>query len=331
MDKHTFKRLMDGYFRGDLSAEELELLQRWYNSFGESETGVPGVENEQAARGLRDELDARIRRVIAQPSTGVTPVRKWLPWRWMVAATVLVAVLGSAGWWIVDRQQRAKEARMAAQHPVFHEVKTGIRQVKKLALPDGSVIHVNANSAIRVPERMDGDKREVLLDEGEAYFEVARDTVRPFVVQAAGLQVEVLGTAFNVKSYGALEDITVAVGQGKVRVSDTARVLGDLAASEGLAYHKLDGQVRTTKITHMATNGWISGMVPLEKAGFDELALALYNLYGVRLKSNDSRTVRHRYNLSLRADRSLEETMDVICSIHKTSYRRTGNEITLYP
>ncbi|GGC23615.1 anti-sigma factor [Parapedobacter defluvii] len=330
MDKHTFKQLMEGYLRGDLSTEDKELLQRWYDSFGESEIGVPGMEDDRAVQRLHDELDARIRQVIEHPSVGITRYHRRMSWKQIAAAAILIVTLGGAIWWTAGWQQTAGEA-MAVQQLAFREVKTGIRQVKKLVLPDGSMIHVNANSAIRIPERMEDDKREVLLDEGEAYFEVAQEPKRPFVVRMADLQVEVLGTAFNVKSYHALEDITVAVTDGKVRVRDTTRILRDLAANEGLVYHKLLGEVRSTGVAYANANGWISGVVPLEKAGFDELALALYNLYGVRLKSKDPRTVHHHYNLSLRADRPLEETMGVICGIHKTTYRRTGNEITLYP
>ncbi|SEK27496.1 FecR family protein [Parapedobacter koreensis] len=321
---------MDGYLKGELPAEDMELLQRWYDSFGESEAKVPGLEDDEASQALRNELDARIQQVIAYPAA-VPRVHRRMPWQRMAVAAVLIATLGGAIWWTLHRQQLEKEIQLSAQHLAFRKVKTGIRQIKKLVLPDGSVIHVNANSVIRIPERMDGDTREVFLDEGEAYFQVARDTLRPFVVQAADLHVEVLGTAFNVKSYDFLEDITVAVTHGKVRVSDTARVLRYLTANEGLTYHKMNGQLRMAKSVHTTANGWISGLVPLEKARFDELALALYNLYGVRLKSDDPRTMRHHYNLNLRADRSLEETMDVICSIHKTTYRRTGNEITIYP
>lgn len=330
MDKYTFKQLMEGYLRGDLSAEDRELLQRWYDSFGESEIGVPGIENDRAAKQLHDELRARIQQVVVDAPLDAASKRRRMPWRQMAAAAILIATLGSTIWWTV-RQQTAVEANMAVQQPAFRKVKTGIRQVKKLVLPDGSIIHVNANSAIRIPERMDDDKREVLLDEGEAYFEVAQEFQRPFVVRMADLQVEVLGTAFNVKSYHALEDITVVVTDGKVRVRDTTRVLRDLVANQGLAYHKPMGRVRSIDAAYVNANGWISGVVPLEKAGFDELALVLYNLYGVQLKSNDPRTVRHHYNLSLRADSPLEETMEVICGIHKTTYRRKGNEITLYP
>lgn len=322
---------MDGYLNGSLSAEDLERLQRWYDSFGESEAGVRGLESEQDAQQLGEELHTRIQQVVGPISPGtVAESQRVSWWRMVAAAAVLVVILSGMVWWTVQRHDDGTAAQIVAAQSIFREVKTGVRQIKKLTLPDGSVIHINANSTVRIPEQH-GRSREVILDEGEAYFEVARDTLRPFEVQTpVGLRVEVLGTAFNVKAYDALDDVTVAVNRGKVRVSDTARVLGELTQNQLITYRKSDGQTVLDRLGTAAANDWIHGVSHLEKAAFDELALAMYNLYGVRLKSNDPRTVRHRYNLNLHADRSLEETMEVICSIHNTSYRRTDDEITIY-
>lgn len=329
MDNHKFRQLIEGYLKGNLSKEDFELLQRWYASFGESDAKVPGLEDDRASQALQAELDARIQRVINAPATIAARTRKRLGWQQIAAAAAIIVALGGT-FWYTERQYAASEIGMPAQHQALSEVRTGVRQVKRLVLPDGSIIHVNANSVIRISERMDGNQREVFLDEGEAYFEIARDTLRPFVVRAANLAVEVLGTAFNIKSYAVLDDITVAVSRGKVRVRDASRVLGEMLVNEGLTYNKLDGEVSLVQLNPTMTYSWIRGAIPLEKARFSELALALYNLYGVRLKSDDPRTVHHNYNLILRSDRSLDETMDVICSIHKTTYRRERNEITIY-
>lgn len=322
---------MDGYLNGDLSSEELELLQQWYDSFGESVSGVPGMEDDATAKAIKDELDVHIRQTVntASIETRSMPILKTL--RWMAVAGVLIAVFGSVIWMSVKSQHGQEERVKTAQYQTFQEVKTGIKQIKKLVLPDGTIIHVNANSVIRIPAHKGHKKREVFLDEGEAHFDVARDSMRPFIVQAQALRVEVLGTAFDIKSYKALKDVKVAVKRGRVRVSDTKRILGELVANKGIIYSKLDENARMVNITVADADAWIGGVVRLEKAGFDELALALYNLHGVHLRSKDPRTLYNHYNLSLHSDRSLQEMMDVICSIHHTNYRRKGDEITIYP
>ncbi len=69
-----------------------------------------------------------------------------------------------------------------------------------LCLADGTVVTLNADSKIHYPDRFIGNERQVSL-EGEAFFEVAKDSLRPFVVKTNGIDVRVLGTAFNLKAY----------------------------------------------------------------------------------------------------------------------------------
>lgn len=331
MDKDKFKHLINGYLNENLNEEELELLQIWYDSFDELETNVPGLENEQSSQALRDELYARIQQAIGNSTRIETKTRKRIGWKRVAVAAAITLAFSGTLWFATMQYAKSKTTEMLAQNHTFLEVKTGVKQVKKLALPDGSVIHVNSNSKIRISEHMDGDRREVYLEEGEAYFEVAQDTLRPFVIQVANLNVEVLGTAFNIRSYAELNDITVTVSHGKVRVNDNEHLLGDLIANEGMTYNKSERRAQLTNENASDARDWISGTIHLKKAEIKELAQALYNLYGVKLKSDDLRTEHHRYNISLRSDRTLEETMDVICNIHNTKYRRTGDEIMIYP
>ncbi|QNL52006.1 FecR domain-containing protein [Olivibacter sp. SDN3] len=330
MDKNKFKQLMDGYIRGDLSADELALLERWYASFGESAIGVPGMDDDQATQAIKDELDSRIRQEIMSENT-VYKKRVTVSWKWLAVAAFWVGLVSGVVWLSLYRVYKPKALDTLTEQVVFREVKTGLREIKKVSLPDGSKLYLNAHSVVRIPVNVSRNIREVFLDEGEAYFEVAQDSHRPFVVQMQKLSVEVLGTAFNVRSYQSLEDVRVAVKQGKVRVSDTTHVLGELVADEGLTYRTADGKATKNNRKGTAIDAWIRGSVNLEKASFQELAVALYNLYGIRLKSTHPQTETYHYNVHLHADRSLAETMDIICDIHNTRYRRTGNEITIYP
>lgn len=114
------------------------------------------------------------------------------------------------------------------------QTETGGRNVT--ALTDGSSVELNAETRVRT--RIGDRRREVWLDKGEAYFDVAHDPSRPFVVHAGSRAITVLGTRFSVKRIG--DKITVAVRAGKVRVDgerSAARPLflkpGEIAVSDG--------------------------------------------------------------------------------------------------
>lgn len=88
---------------------------------------------------------------------------------------------------------------------------------KELVLPDGSQIVLNACSQLQYPTEFVGNIRDVQLN-GEAYFKITSDPQKPFQVQTAAFQIEVLGTEFNVKSYPHDQIQSVEVEEGKVQV-----------------------------------------------------------------------------------------------------------------
>ena len=97
------------------------------------------------------------------------------------------------------------------------EVLVAQLEIEEVKLEEGSVVTVNSNSTFTYPKEFDDNKREVQLS-GEAYFEVAKDPERPFIIDAGTIQIEVLGTSFNVKAYEAQQQIEVIVSSGKVAV-----------------------------------------------------------------------------------------------------------------
>ncbi len=101
---------------------------------------------------------------------------------------------------------------------VYNTLVTPIGGEYSLELSDGTKVFLNAASELRFSVVFIGDKRVVDL-KGEAYFEVTKDTIRPFVVRVNGAEVTVLGTSFNVNTYGDDGQIYTTVVNGKVQVS----------------------------------------------------------------------------------------------------------------
>lgn len=115
---------------------------------------------------------------------------------------------------------------------VTSEFKAGSRQAVKLTattvkgqtyiftLPDGTKVWLNADSKISFAQQFVKGKREVFL-EGEAYFEVTKNKLKPFIVTSRNQQVEVLGTHFNVSSYENEGNVKTTLVEGSVRVRQT--------------------------------------------------------------------------------------------------------------
>lgn len=121
--------------------------------------------------------------------------------RWLAGTAGLVAAgIAGFGWWI--------------QHDPAQAFATAIGERRPARLADGSTMLLNTDSRSRVA--IAGDARRVMLDSGEAWFQVAHDTTRPFVVEAGAVRVQAVGTAFSVRRLAGRAQ--VVVNEGRVRV-----------------------------------------------------------------------------------------------------------------
>jgi len=102
----------------------------------------------------------------------------------------------------------------------FNEIMVSPGTRTKVQLPDGTQVWVNADSKFSYPESFKGQTREVFLD-GEAYFDVVKDPKHPFIVHTSGINIRVLGTAFNVKAYKAEHTIEATLVHGLIEVTKT--------------------------------------------------------------------------------------------------------------
>ncbi len=148
--------------------------------------------------------------------------RYWRDWSigGAVAATLVAGVLG--GWMLLDRPS------MPAAPPVLaasagQEFRTEVGQRAAITLPDGSVVTLGTNTLLRTHDTP--RQRLIELERGQAYFKVAKDRSRPFVVKAAGRRVVAVGTAFEVRVDRSRVAVTLV--EGKVRVEAPINAAGD--------------------------------------------------------------------------------------------------------
>lgn len=206
---------------------------------------------------------------------------------------------------------------------VKEEVRGGIRTVRiprgmsrRLVLPDGSRVWLNAESSLSYPGSFGGrDRREVTL-QGEAYFEVASDSLHPFVVETAALQTQVLGTSFNVRAYSP-EDTRVTLLRGSVKVSDRHR--GELLLRPGEGTDSsLD---RKTVEDAEDCRAWTDGRFAFDDAPLVEIMRELGRWYNVDIVFTDREVMQER--LHFRADRrdSLEQVLELLNCLRKVRAR----------
>ena len=217
--------------------------------------------------------------------------------RWTAAASVLLVMGLAALYWL---QQPSSS---------LISYTTGNGQRMQLFLPDSSQIQLNANSTVSYdPEEWEEKGiREVDL-KGEAYFNVTKkEAGTKFIVHAGGVDVKVLGTAFNVRA--RTEDAEVVLAEGKIELNiEKQKIL--MKPGDYISYSKAKRKVKSKKVTPSDYTSWKDGIVVFNK-NLSEVAKELEILYGVKFNIEKEDLKDRMIQLSAPAD-SLEQVLEIL-------------------
>jgi ferric-dicitrate binding protein FerR (iron transport regulator) len=272
------------YLRNEMTIEDQHKLAKWLESDQLNKKVLDKLEHywnvhqedtEQAKNEIWDQL---MDRLDTKHPTGSHSRFQLIKTMLRIAAILVVAFFLSL--WVFEYSNKNSTVE---QVRYLERVSLYGQQIS-IQLPDGSKVKLNAGSKLIAPEKFVGSTREVELV-GEAYFEIEEDAEKPFIVRSEGLNVEVLGTSFNIRAYPEEEDIQVAVNTGKVSVNGEGQEEAMILIPEEMAiYNKTLGTARKDTFNPKAVFSWKDKILYFEKASFDEISATLEKWYGVQFK-----------------------------------------------
>jgi transmembrane sensor len=235
---------------------------------------------------------------------------------WAAAAAIaLLAVVG--GYFAFFK---GNDKPLDAQHYA-----TALGETKEIQLADGSHVRLNGGSTLDAAAGYGQTDRKLTLH-GEAYFEVAKDKARPFIVGAGATYAEALGTKFNVRMSSADQGVQLSVTEGRVRFS--ADKFKELILTEGQVAHfdPSKGFVRETMVAHDAA-GWVDQRLIFKDTPFQEVAEQIERTYGVTL---DFPEHLNAGLVNANFDRKpLSDVLDVLESMYGVEASQSGKVVTL--
>ena len=200
-----------------------------------------------------------------------------------------------------------------------------------IKLSDGTVVYLNSGSTLKYPVKfIKGERRQVFLT-GEAFFNVAKDAMHPFTVNADEVDVKVLGTQFNVSSYPEDETINTVLVEGSVELysqksGKNGRKSIGLNPGFSASWKKSQGKMVIEKAdTEMAT-AWIEGRLVFKHMAFDNIVKKLERHYNVEIINNNPDLSDDLITASFDVE-TIEEVFKVISEIHPISYKIEGDKI----
>jgi len=263
------------YLSNEATTEEAEKLLDWvaadgFNQkiFNESMEAwkhqfplAPKFEVSRALQRLNDHID--------QHEAEIKGNQRSFPWL-AIAASVTFLIVAVSAIFVTIQFNKAAPVQ-------YVEFKTAPGSIKSFFLQDSTKVTLNENTTLKYPTSFSSTKREVSLT-GEAFFEVKRDSLRPFSVKTGELITQVLGTSFNIQTLS--EEVVVAVATGKVSVSQGKESLL-LLPEEKATYVSRGKALRKERAALGSVLAWRNPTLIFQDTPLSEVALVLEKKYNV--------------------------------------------------
>lgn len=197
----------------------------------------------------------------------------------------------------------------------------------KVVLCDGTEVWLNANSNFVYPTAFVENERVVTL-EGEAYFKVAKDAKRPFIVKTPAVQTRVLGTEFNIRSYTA-EDTHIVLINGKVEVSNTQGGSYTRLYPGEDAHLQPDGNFILTEVDLDSYVYWKDGYFYFDDITLKDIMQNLGRWYNVNIEFRNKEAMNYKMHFVSDRTKNLEHTISLLNSMKKVTVTLKNNTLTI--
>lgn len=208
-----------------------------------------------------------------------------------VAVVIPLFVLAGAFTFVANRTGVFSDEEMA-------EISVPNGEHIKVVLQDGTLVQLNSGSLLQYPKSFGVFRRNVKLT-GEAYFSVAKEFGRPFIVNLNEIKVKVTGTHFNVKAYSDDNSIRVLLEEGSVVIADIRNNVYSLKAGEIADYHRGSGICTVSRVEDMTLHtAWRTKSLNFYRTPLNEILKTLARQYEVQFSVNDSSLLNYKFTLS---------------------------------
>jgi len=194
------------------------------------------------------------------------------------------------------------------ENPVYNRLAVPYGMTYSLVLPDGTQVWLNAGSNLEFPSAFVGSERMVKFS-GEAFFEVTHDSEHPFIVENNGVQVQVLGTAFNMKAYADEEVTYTTLVNGSITFKDNLGRISRISPGEQVSYNlsKHSTEIRTVQTEQFTA--WKDGVFWFEDAPLEDIMRRVGRWYGLDVVFDQSSLKKEVYSGKMKMYNTVEDVL----------------------
>lgn len=217
-----------------------------------------------------------------------------------------------------------------AQTPVaLQTIAVPAGQRINITLPDGTNVWLNARTTIQYPVTFNSSERLVKLD-GEAYFDVARDETKPFIVQTNKFNVEVLGTKFDVESYSETQQFETALMEGSVKISSLTNSNENIMLTPNNKAYLHEGKLRVMPVYDYNPYRWREGLICFKNESFASIMNEFEKYYGININITNQQVQKYLYTGKFRQTDGVDYALRVLQKDIGFTYERDDDKHIIY-
>jgi len=320
-----FAGLLQRYFNGKATQKEKQIIDTWdaQSAWEKHREKVDSRKMDAACDDVWNNISSQLQ--FEKKRKSIKSIQ-YLQ-RYAAAAVIFILFGGGILFFTQNNSFNRSEYGIMADANTFFQ--TSDTQIKQITLPDGSKIHLNRGTKVSYTSTAFNRKlREVWLS-GEAFFDVAKNADKPFIIHSGDMTTTVRGTSFNVKAYPQLGENVVSVRTGKVEIATQNKVLALLTPGKQITYNASNGKSDTQEINLSEIAAWSDGRLVLSNASVMELKLRLKQQFGTELQIRGEALDSVKMNAVFYKDTQLKDVMETISGLYGIRYEitKSGNVI----
>lgn len=310
------KDILYKFFEGNASFEEEAAVKQWMEE---------SAENRRAFLKERKLFDAMLllgnEKVIKAGKKRFSIHLSSLRTELIKIAAVVAITLGGCYFYYQSTLEKELMAMQTITVPAGQRI--------NITLIDGTNVWLNARTSLSYPLKFGKKNRQVILD-GEAYFDVAKDKGKPFIVQTDKYNVEVLGTKFDVDAYSETGEFETTLMSGSVRVASATDSTQRITLQPHNKVYLRDGQLHVSPVDDYNPYRWKEGLICFKNETFTSIMKEFEKYYGLTIQVKNKHVLKYVYTGKFRQTDGIDYALRVLQKDINFTYQRDDENQTIY-
>jgi len=332
MDRNELKILAQKYLDGTANTEEKKSLDEWYDTIHANKTETVDLDEPESAEDVKERIFDLLNQklFINKPEkiekASAFSIKRMAVWIGSVAA--ILALMVFAWLWYTGTTTTTGRVIIAGKQVVS----VPSNKITHLVLPDGSKVWLNAGSVFRYPKSFTGKTRLVELVEGRAFFDVKHQSDHPFVVKTKNLNITVLGTSFDVRSYKNERTTRVSVVTGKVGITmpdNRDKTVIMLLPNQQVTLSDVTSQLVKEPVGVVDASAWVKDNFVFEQERLGDVFKVIEKEYSVKINVENKKLLDEHISVKLNNLQPLDTIMSTLSFTKHFKYQMANDSTVI--